>query len=133
LAFFADPRGESRRLIPVRVGPCVNPRLFRQLLYIDFVGKDEDERRRRLLDHVRGGRFNRSESSPAPSSVAPQISVGKLPSGNSTLIGRDDILDQLDRAWIDPAIRLVFIVAFHAKISEWSACKRSLFRFDPVL
>src|SRR5208283_4265790 len=47
-----------------------------------------------------------------PWAAAPRAHVGKLPAVNPMLIGRDDILNQLDRAWLDPAIRLVSIVAF---------------------
>lgn len=44
--------------------------------------------------------------------VPPDVQISKLPTVNGTLIGRDDVLDQLDQAWIDPEIRIVSIVAF---------------------
>jgi hypothetical protein len=40
------------------------------------------------------------------------VKVAKLPSVNPMLIGRDDVLAELDRAWLDPQTRVVSITAF---------------------
>lgn len=52
-ALADDPTGEARRVIPVRVQPCDIPKLFRDLVYIDFVGKPEAEQRSALIAGVR--------------------------------------------------------------------------------
>ncbi|HYD60511.1 MAG TPA: toll/interleukin-1 receptor domain-containing protein [Noviherbaspirillum sp.] len=51
-AVAEDPLGLARRVIPVRVADCVMPALFRDLVYIDFVGKSEHAQRRALAAGV---------------------------------------------------------------------------------
>jgi hypothetical protein len=48
-----DPLGLKRRLIPIRVEGCSIPALLKDLVYIDFVGKPEEEQRRRLTAGLR--------------------------------------------------------------------------------
>ena len=55
-AFQGDPSGEQRRLVPVRVAECSPGGLLASRVYIDLVGAEEAEARRRLLDGVREGR-----------------------------------------------------------------------------
>jgi hypothetical protein len=45
--------GEARRVVPVRVKQCSMPTLFRDLVYIDFAGKSEEEQRRALTAGLR--------------------------------------------------------------------------------
>jgi hypothetical protein len=52
-AVAEDPLGEARRVIPVRIEQCSMPTLFRDLVYIDFVGKPEEEQRRALTAGLR--------------------------------------------------------------------------------
>jgi hypothetical protein len=52
-AVAEDPLGEARRVIPVRVEQCSMPSLFRDLVYIDFVEKTEEEQRRALTAGLR--------------------------------------------------------------------------------
>lgn len=52
-ALAQDPLGLSRRVIPVRIEPCSLPAIYSDLVYIDFVGKSEQEQRRSLVAGVR--------------------------------------------------------------------------------
>jgi hypothetical protein len=51
-AFANDPEGSKRTLVPVRVAECKPEGLLKAVIYIDLVGKIEDEARRILLDEV---------------------------------------------------------------------------------
>lgn len=55
-AIATDPLGEDRRVIPVRIEPCDIPRLFSDLVYVDIVGRPEDEARRVLLAGIRAAK-----------------------------------------------------------------------------
>lgn len=48
-AFAEDPRGERRRLIPLRVAPCQLEGLLRSIIYVDLVGLSEEEAEAALL------------------------------------------------------------------------------------
>lgn len=52
-AVAEDPMGLTRRVIPIRIKECTLPSLFRDLVYIDFVGKSEEEQRRALVAGLR--------------------------------------------------------------------------------
>ena len=52
-AVAQDPLGLKRRVIPVRIEQCSIPVLFCDLVYIDFVGKSQEEQRRRLTAGLR--------------------------------------------------------------------------------
>ena len=58
-AIAEDPLGEKRRVIPVRVEACSMPMLFRDLVYIDFVGKSEEASRDALVAGVRAARIGK--------------------------------------------------------------------------
>jgi len=60
-AFAADPSGEARTLIPVRVQPCQPTGLLRTRVYIDVADRGEPEARQALLTGVeqRAGRPTR--------------------------------------------------------------------------
>jgi tetratricopeptide (TPR) repeat protein len=51
-AFVADPGGESRRLLPVRVEACAPKGLLADRVYIDLVGLDEAGARAKLLSDI---------------------------------------------------------------------------------
>ena len=51
--FVDDPRGERRRLLPVRVRECRPNGLLEDLVYTDLVGLPESEARQRLLDALK--------------------------------------------------------------------------------
>src|SRR5579885_1342467 len=55
-AFAADPTGNSRKLVPVRVRPCEMKGLLKAIVCIDLVGLEEAGARRQLLEGVREGR-----------------------------------------------------------------------------
>jgi hypothetical protein len=49
-AFVQDPKGEQRKLIPIRVKECNPNGLLKAIIYIDLVGLTEQEARARLLE-----------------------------------------------------------------------------------
>lgn len=51
-AFAADPRGQKRKLVPVRVRPCQPDGLLRTIVYIDLVGVDRNAARERLISAI---------------------------------------------------------------------------------
>jgi len=65
-AFAKDPEGFKRSLVPVRVEKCEPGGLLQTIVYIDLVGLDEDEARRRLLDRLSGGRSKPSKKPKFP-------------------------------------------------------------------
>lgn len=65
-AFTLDPRGEQRRLIPVRVAECSPLGLLADLIRIDLVGLNEDVARKRLLEGVAATDRMRPQSVPFP-------------------------------------------------------------------
>jgi tetratricopeptide (TPR) repeat protein len=58
-AFAEDPRGEKRKLIPLRVAPCSPTGLLKPLIYADLVGLAPDEAKKTVLTAV-------SDSRPKP-------------------------------------------------------------------
>jgi TIR domain/Tetratricopeptide repeat/NB-ARC domain len=52
-AFAADPRGEKRKLVPVRIEDFAPEGIFATRTYIDLAGKSEDEARAILLAGIR--------------------------------------------------------------------------------
>src|ERR1044072_515807 len=55
-AFAQDPTNEKGVLLPVRVQECDLKGLFNQIIYIDLVGKNEQEAKKALLDGIQIGR-----------------------------------------------------------------------------
>jgi hypothetical protein len=55
-AYRRDPTGEKDTLIPVRIAPFEPDGILAQVVYVDFVGQNEEECRVRLLRRVRGER-----------------------------------------------------------------------------
>jgi hypothetical protein len=65
-AFARDPEGFKRLLVPVRVRECRIEGLLKSLVYIDVVGVNEVEARRRLLNDLRGQRAKPTEKPAFP-------------------------------------------------------------------
>jgi tetratricopeptide (TPR) repeat protein len=97
-AYARDP---LHLILPVHVAACKNPDLIKHLIYIDFAGKDEAQRKRALLDAV------------GPSRTTPEIrtSIQKLPTADPHLFGRDAQLDWLEQAWWNLQTNFVQIIA----------------------
>src|ERR1035441_5682274 len=112
-AFFGDPLGKKRLLIPVRVAQCDVSRLINQFIYVDFVGKPESECRQALLDAIRPERIAEQVAFPgaALSAPAPRTSIQKLPTADPNVFGRDAQLDWLEQAWANPQTNFVQIIA----------------------
>ncbi len=103
-AIVDDPIGEKRLVIPIRTHECEVPRLFKPLVYIDFVNKDEPTRRQLLLDALG------TRTAPATKTTY-RAYIGQLPTVHPTLIGRTAELAFLDLAWLDPETNFVQIIA----------------------
>ena len=74
-AFVKDPTGELGLLLPVRVQPCEPPGLLASRVYVDLVGADEREARKRLLAAA-------DPECPRPTAAAfPGAAAGPLPDG----------------------------------------------------
>ena len=58
-AFAEDPRGEKRKLIPLRVAPCSPTGMLKPLIYADLVGLTPEEAKKAVLTAV-------SDSRPKP-------------------------------------------------------------------
>jgi len=102
-AFAADPAGNARKLVPVRVRPCEMKGLLKAIVYIDLVGMEEAAARRQLLEGVKEGRGPStqvrfpSEKSPRFPAALPDIwNVPHLRNPNFT--GRESVLAELRAA-----------------------------------
>jgi tetratricopeptide (TPR) repeat protein len=91
-AFVDDPRGERRKLIPLRVGKCSPDGLLKPLIYADLVGLAADEAKAAVLLAVQDGRAKPAAApaypgSPgAPPTGAPPASYpGSAPAPGSAL------------------------------------------------
>lgn len=67
-ALALDPRGEGRRLVPVRVRECTPGGLLRPVVYIELVGLDESDSRNTLIEGVRRERIKPSTQPSFPGS-----------------------------------------------------------------
>jgi len=65
-AYVQDPAGVARKLVPVRVEDVEPPGLLAAIVYIDLVGVDRDEARRRLLQGIRQERQRTVTEPPFP-------------------------------------------------------------------
>lgn len=81
-AFFRDPTGAKGTLVPVRVRECEVNDLFGPIVYIDLVGKDEQQARATLLAGVKLGRAKPDVPPRFPNEKAPAF-PGARRSGSS--------------------------------------------------
>jgi hypothetical protein len=65
-AWAADPLGQHRKLLTVRVEDCDRPGFLGQVVGIDLFDTTEDEARRRLLDGVRAAVAGRAKPTTPP-------------------------------------------------------------------
>jgi TIR domain/Uncharacterized protein conserved in bacteria (DUF2272) len=108
-ALAADPSGEQRKLLPVRVGAFAATGLLAQVSWVDLVDCDEPTARARLISAV-----EKSRAKPVDSPAFPGMSGGSsadkptfpsavseiwnVPARNRNFTGRSDWLAQLGRA-----------------------------------
>lgn len=87
-AFMDDPTGEQRRLIPVRIAECHPRGLLGTRVYIDLVGRSEEEATDMLLRGVlnQGLRPNRAPTFPGVARAASKREP-RFPGGLSTTVG----------------------------------------------
>ena len=108
-----QPVGEKRLLIPVRVAPCEIPRLIKDLIFVDFVGKDWETCRQLLLDAILPDRIAEQVAFPGhrPEAPSPRTFIRTLPTVDPHLFGRDAQLDWLEQSWSNPQTNFVQIIA----------------------
>ena len=100
-AFRQDPTGEKRILIPIRVAECSLVGLLADIVYVDIVGLEEDEAKRRLLATAEQQRRKPRKEPPYPVSTQKPIfpsgktHVSRVPRANHNFTGREDLLTQL--------------------------------------
>jgi tetratricopeptide (TPR) repeat protein len=133
-AFAQDPKGQERRLVPVRIEACSPDGLLGQIVWIDLVGLPEDAARTALLQGLeeRGKPsipplfpgVSPGNAAPFPGPASPQIALGRLPTPGPVFVGREVEITRLDAAWDDPAIHVISLVAFggvgkSALVARW--------------
>jgi TIR domain len=90
--FVADPSGEERRLLPVRVEPCEVEGLLADRVYVDLVGLDEATCRATLLDGV-----TRALRGPGPPATRP-----RFPKSPAAAVDRPRFPSALPPVWNVP-------------------------------
>jgi tetratricopeptide (TPR) repeat protein len=111
VAFADDPDGRQLKLVPVMVRKCDPPGLLKTIVYIDLIGLDEEEAKKRLLEGIRGargkpdsapefpGRATRSvKSKPRFPGEWPVVSTIPYPR-NPNFVGRETVLRELRSAF----------------------------------
>lgn len=77
-AFAQDPTSAKGLLLPIRVRECDTKGLFSQIIYVDLVGRDEDEAKKALISGVQRGRAKPNTKPGFPGGVPRSISVHPL-------------------------------------------------------
>lgn len=90
-----DPTGEKRLLIPVKVAPCEVDPLLGTLLWINVIGKDEQQARKVFIEGVqRPAHPGRAVAFP----TGQRVTVCTIPYlRNAHFTGREAILDHLEQ------------------------------------
>jgi signal recognition particle receptor subunit beta len=78
-AYRADPRGFTRKLIPVRVQDCQRPELLAGVVSFDLFDCPADTARRRLLNKIAEALSGRAKPSTAPAFPGPMPAPLRLP------------------------------------------------------
>ncbi|SFT95224.1 TIR domain-containing protein [Algoriphagus locisalis] len=96
-AFQADPRGEKRPIIPIKVKPCEVPKMLKSIVFVDVVGKDQETSKQLILDAVANENpFDLSKAEFPGSKVSHQ---NHLAPDLSTKEAAKSLLEILDTAW----------------------------------
>lgn len=74
VAFAEDPRGEKRKLIPIRVSDCHPTGLLKPLIHADLVGSTQDEAKIAVLNAV----SNDLRIKPSEAPIFPGVQSGVL-------------------------------------------------------
>jgi hypothetical protein len=123
-AFVDDPRGDKRKLIPLRVAPCSPTGLLKPLIFADLVGLSPEEAKEAVLTAVMDGRPNKPAQAPAfpgapkhapsagpapvfPSAPVPTTSTLNVGSPQSRALAlwkeKLDFLEEQEALAVDPA------------------------------
>lgn len=104
-AFAADPKGEKRKLLFVRVRDCQLPQMLRQIVDINLIGKTGDEARKLLLDGVEASRQELNLPQPYPVDALIERYCQRLQSKISTVrIFGDEQPHPLDQVFVESTI-----------------------------
>lgn len=83
-AFVQDPTSDKGVLLPVRVQECELTGLFRQIIYVDLVGRDEAEAKKALLSGIQRERVKPLTKPEFPGGIPRSVSKHPLFPGIST-------------------------------------------------
>jgi tetratricopeptide (TPR) repeat protein len=130
-AFVDDPRGDQRKLIPLRVAPCSPTGLLKPLIFADLVGLTPDEAKKAVLTAVADGRPGKPATAPAfpgssqpaaPAASGPAPAFPAAPSGAlATWKEKLEFLQEQEAIAADPAQKFALrkqIEEAKAKIRE---------------
>ena len=78
-AFVDDPRGDKRKLIPLRVAPCSPTGLLKPMIFADLDGLSQDEAKQAVLTAVADGRPKPAQAPAFPGAPAHPPSAGPAP------------------------------------------------------
>jgi len=78
-AFVDDPRGDKRKLIPLRVAPCSPTGILKPMIFADLVGLSPDEAKQAVLTAVADGRPKPAQAPAFPGAPGHAPSSGPAP------------------------------------------------------
>jgi hypothetical protein len=78
-AFVQDPRGEDRKLIPLRVAPCSPTGLLKPLIFADLVGLTQEEAKQNVLTAVADDRPKPKQAPAFPGAAPAQAHTSPAP------------------------------------------------------
>jgi len=104
-AFAADPKGENRKLLFVRVRECELPQMLRQIVDINLIGKTSEEAKQTLLAGVEASRkeLNLPEAYPVDKLLARYLDHLQRKVSTVRIFG-DDELRPLDQVFVELTI-----------------------------